>query len=126
MFRGVKPSIRSNEQCRFLPSLVRSETRPVQTVRFRPTAALAFRGTVLASTDASTGERHRQMEANMEFLSVVCAWCKRIVTAAPEGTPVTHTICTACFDRTMTHPRRDPPDEAAPPSPDHFGDVFKP
>ena len=62
----------------------------------------------------------------MELLSVVCAWCKRIVTAAPAGTPVTHTICSACFDRTITHPRGDPPDEAAPPPADDSDDVFKP
>ena len=29
-------------------------------------------------------------------VSVQCAWCRRVMTAAPAGSPVTHTICPAC------------------------------
>jgi hypothetical protein len=36
-------------------------------------------------------------------LSVVCAWCRCVVTAPPSAAGITHTICPAClasmFDR---------------------------
>ena len=38
------------------------------------------------------------------MLSVVCAWCNRVVVKAPAGAGVTHTICPSCIDWTMTHP----------------------
>src|SRR6266404_2554560 len=37
-------------------------------------------------------------------LTVVCAWCHRIVAVAPADDGVTHTICESCFDWTLTHP----------------------
>ena len=37
-------------------------------------------------------------------LTVVCAWCHRIVAVAPAQRGVTHTICESCFDWTLTHP----------------------
>ncbi len=37
-------------------------------------------------------------------LSVVCAWCHRVVAVAAAGDGVTHTICESCFDWTLTHP----------------------
>jgi hypothetical protein len=37
-------------------------------------------------------------------LTVVCAWCHRIVAVAPADDGVTHTICDTCFDWTLTHP----------------------
>jgi hypothetical protein len=37
-------------------------------------------------------------------LTVVCAWCHRIVAVAPADEGVTHTICESCFDWTLTHP----------------------
>jgi hypothetical protein len=36
-----------------------------------------------------------------EVLTVVCAWCQRVVRAAPKATGVTHTICPPCLDRTI-------------------------
>ena len=43
------------------------------------------------------------------LLSVICAWCNRVVVIGPPGAPVTHTMCPSCIDWTMTHPtgRRD-------------------
>lgn len=62
-------------------------------------------------------------------LSVVCAWCGRIISAAPAGTAVTHTICEACLDRAMTLDENGGPSDPAvyhlPPA-DFFGDAFKP
>jgi hypothetical protein len=61
-----------------------------------------------------------------EILTVICAWCQRIVTAAPPGSCVTHTICQSCLDRTA---RMSEPDNGLAifetPS-DYFGDAFKP
>ena len=59
-------------------------------------------------------------------LTVVCAWCKRMVTAEPNATGITHTICPSCLDRTITHIDEGPVDPAAlqPPA-DYFGDAFK-
>ena len=37
-------------------------------------------------------------------LAVVCAWCNRVVTKAPPGAGVTHTICPPCVNWTLTHP----------------------
>jgi len=36
-------------------------------------------------------------------LTVVCAWCHRIVAVASVNEEVTHTICESCFDWTLTH-----------------------
>jgi hypothetical protein len=35
------------------------------------------------------------------LLAVVCAWCNRVVSTAPAGSDVTHTICESCLDYTM-------------------------
>jgi hypothetical protein len=32
------------------------------------------------------------------LLVVVCAWCNRVVSTAPAGAGVTHTICPSCLD----------------------------
>jgi hypothetical protein len=37
-----------------------------------------------------------------QAFSVVCAWCNRTVQAAPAGSRITHTICQACVDWTLT------------------------
>jgi len=59
-------------------------------------------------------------------LTVICAWCRRVVTAAPNATGITHTICPSCLDRTITHSEGGPVDPAALlPPPDYFGDAFK-
>jgi hypothetical protein len=63
-----------------------------------------------------------------EVFAVVCAWCNRIVAAAPAGNLVTHTICPDCIARTMVPPGREPEPHAsrsAPLPPDYFGDAFK-
>ena len=39
-----------------------------------------------------------------QVLAVVCAWCNRVVAKAPAGAGVSHTICPACSDWSMTHP----------------------
>jgi hypothetical protein len=71
-------------------------------------------------------------ESNMaeHSLKVVCAWCNRVVIAAPMGTPVTHTICPVCLDFTIA--RRSGTAHDASVSVDHvrlpadyFGDTFK-
>jgi hypothetical protein len=41
-------------------------------------------------------------------LSVVCAWCNRVVARAPLGAAVTHTICPACVDWAVTNPASHP------------------
>lgn len=41
--------------------------------------------------------------------AVICAWCKRTITPGLSGSPVTHTICPACLEWAMTHPREIPP-----------------
>ncbi len=60
-----------------------------------------------------------------ESLTVVCAWCQRIVTVGSTRARVTHTICETCLDRTAQ--MRD--DETDPtvfdPPPGYFGDAFK-
>ena len=58
-------------------------------------------------------------------LTVVCAWCKRVVTREPNATGITHTICPSCLDRTITHIDEGPLDPAALQPPDYFGDAFK-
>ena len=35
------------------------------------------------------------------LLAVVCAWCNRVMSTAPAGSDVTHTICDSCLDYTM-------------------------
>ena len=45
-------------------------------------------------------------------LVVVCAWCKRTISAAPAapaGSAVTHTICPSCVEWAMAHPLEIPP-----------------
>ena len=32
------------------------------------------------------------------LLVVVCAWCNRVMSTAPAGAGVTHTICQSCLD----------------------------
>ena len=61
-----------------------------------------------------------------EVLTVVCAWCQRIVTAAPAGAGVTHTICPSCVDRTLLGAdETDPSRLSPPPDHDYFGDPFE-
>jgi hypothetical protein len=36
------------------------------------------------------------------LLVVVCAWCNRVVSTAPAGAAVTHTICASCLDFTFS------------------------
>jgi hypothetical protein len=40
----------------------------------------------------------------VQLLTVVCAWCNRIVTTAPADAAVTHTICPACSAWSISHP----------------------
>jgi hypothetical protein len=35
------------------------------------------------------------------LLVVVCAWCNRVISTAPAGAGVTHTICQSCLDVTL-------------------------
>jgi len=37
-----------------------------------------------------------------QVLAVVCAWCNRVITTAPVGSSVTHTICSSCLDWTLS------------------------
>jgi hypothetical protein len=61
-----------------------------------------------------------------EVLTVVCAWCQRIVRAEPKATGVTHTICPPCLDRTITLSDDGGIDPAALlPASGYFGDTFK-
>jgi hypothetical protein len=36
------------------------------------------------------------------LLVVVCAWCNRVVSTAPAGSGLTHTICQSCLDVTFS------------------------
>jgi hypothetical protein len=45
-------------------------------------------------------------------LAVVCAWCNRVITTAPVGASVSHTICQECLDWTFS-PERQPSVEPA-------------
>ena len=36
-----------------------------------------------------------------QHLLVVCAWCNRVLSTAPAGAGVTHTICPSCLDLTI-------------------------
>ena len=38
-------------------------------------------------------------------LAVVCAWCNRVITTAPVGSSVSHTICQSCLDWTFSPER---------------------
>ena len=60
-------------------------------------------------------------------MRVVCAWCRQVVSDAPNGTGVTHTICPSCLNRMVTlSPHTGGIDPAALlPAPDYFGDAFK-
>lgn len=71
-------------------------------------------------------------ESNMaaQSLKVVCAWCNRVVTMAPQGASVTHTICPTCLDLTIAHRSGIAHDASS--SMDHvrppvgyFGDAFR-
>lgn len=62
-------------------------------------------------------------------LAVVCAWCGRVVTAAADGAPITHTICRFCLERALARPsvETDPDtsddlDRVHPPA-GYFGDA---
>jgi hypothetical protein len=57
-------------------------------------------------------------------LAVVCAWCNRVVTPAPAGAQVTHTICPSCMEWAFVH-RSDtiPPDKDRPAPPASYIDV---
>jgi len=39
-----------------------------------------------------------------QVLAVVCAWCNRIVSPAPAGADVSHTICASCSEWSMQNP----------------------
>ena len=39
-------------------------------------------------------------------LAVVCAWCNRVITTAPAGASVSHTICESCLDWTFSPERQ--------------------
>ncbi len=41
-------------------------------------------------------------------MTVVCAWCHRVVKAGRAGAGVTHTICASCTDWTLDHPTVEP------------------
>jgi len=41
-------------------------------------------------------------------MTVVCAWCHRVVKAGREGAAVTHTICATCVAWTFDHPAVEP------------------
>jgi hypothetical protein len=66
-----------------------------------------------------------------DALMIVCAWCHRVIKAAPRGASVTHTICPSCLEWTMTHPSAviegdQTPAFEQPSSPaDYLGDPFK-
>ena len=66
-------------------------------------------------------------ESNMaaRVLSVVCAWCKRVVTSVPNATGITHTICPSCRDRAIAQVNDSPKDPAALQPTDNFGDASK-
>jgi hypothetical protein len=65
-----------------------------------------------------------------QALTIVCAWCNRVITAAPSGTPVTHTICPTCVEWALAHPTlgdiESPADShhAHPPA-GYFGNQFR-
>lgn len=92
--------------------------RPRQAVRCDPLFDAAPRGMAIAIS--------RDVAAPV--LKVVCAWCNRIVTAAPRGAPVSHTICQRCLDWAIVHPtvrsgfNADGSHVILPP--DYFGDGF--
>jgi hypothetical protein len=58
-------------------------------------------------------------------LTVVCAWCERVVTAASNGAGITHTICPSCLDRTLTSGDGSSVPIVLLPPPGYFGDAFK-
>ena len=37
-------------------------------------------------------------------LTVVCAWCRRVVMAPPSAAGITHTICPACLASVFDQP----------------------
>jgi len=43
-------------------------------------------------------------------MTVVCAWCHRVVKAGGAGAAVTHTICASCVAWTFDHPTVEPGD----------------
>src|SRR5947209_2949320 len=57
------------------------------------------------------GERVNSMGQRLRV--VVCDWCKRVVSTAPGGAEVTHTICASCLDFTFS-----PCETGMEPSPD--------
>jgi hypothetical protein len=65
-----------------------------------------------------------------QILKVVCAWCNRVVTMAPKGTAVTHTICPTCLDFTIARRSGIACDASSSMEPvrlpvGYFGDAFK-
>jgi hypothetical protein len=57
-----------------------------------PGTVVAVTGVFASSEGTIMGQRR---------LVVVCAWCNRVMSTAPAGSDVTHTICESCLDYTM-------------------------
>jgi hypothetical protein len=57
------------------------------------------------------------------LLVVVCAWCNRVISTAPAGAGVTHTICASCLDLTFSpieNGEERPPESAPLRRPDRY------
>ena len=46
-------------------------------------------------------------------LTVVCAWCRCVVTAPPSAAGITHTICPTCLASMFDQPPTEPADNGA-------------
>jgi hypothetical protein len=47
-------------------------------------------------------------------LTVICAWCNRTLASAPDDCPVSHTICSTCYEAALAQ-RRPARDQAGAP-----------
>jgi hypothetical protein len=68
-----------------------------------------------------------------QVLTVVCAWCNEVITPAPAGAAITHSICPPCFAWALAHRTVEVEGESAshggelhlPQGYFGFGDAFK-
>jgi hypothetical protein len=61
--------------------------------------------------DVPTTTLHRakeRLDMAARVLTVVCAWCRCVVTAPPSAKGITHTICPTCLASIFDRPAPDP------------------
>jgi hypothetical protein len=80
------------------------ERRSIAGTRSRPAVAgavAARRSADVFDDRAGHPGTRRGQRVRQRLLAAVCAWCDRVVSTAPSGAEVTHTICESCLADTF-------------------------